>query len=166
MKLGHNSRHPFQASRTAEVDAVFERIRHRTTFAYRDLADLLGPCNSSSYPLIAALRRLAKEGIHFANDPGVGYRRLDDEGKSKRGRHGLAKAGRQVRRTIRVVDTVDEGKLSRQSRPAYWATRALLTTTAKMLHGNSINAATRRAEKQSLVNEEKKRLNAALKAAD
>lgn len=160
--VGHNRGPKWQRDErwAPIVSAMEDRIvAGEAQITYAELSSIAGvPCNSQSWAVRKALANLQKRGVYCDPLPGVGYLRLDNNGKYLGVHKKRRKGYRAVTRAYDAATAVDDAGLSRQARPTHWANMANLQLAKRALHGNAVNAAARK-QSHSLVDEERKQLS-------
>lgn len=110
-----------------ETQAILDLLASKPDrFTYTEIRQLTGVNDLSRLRgyIMTALRRLRKDGVWYASERGIGYRRLDEDGKNPVQAGRLDKIKRHVNRVDKDQDTIHFEGLSHDGKLAFTFTAA------------------------------------------
>ena len=133
-EMSTEARLMMQRLREASLDDVVE---------YRELSTLIGrdvQVRARGQLSTARNRLLRDEGIYFDVIPGVGLKRVGDDGKIEAAKEKRVRVKNMARRTERLLSTVDISKLSNSALIDYNVERSLAGVLAHMTQERKVVA--------------------------
>jgi len=142
---------PEHQHKTETILAMMRATSIGDTLTYQDMRERLNePVASQHYALRCALDDAKDEHMVFVNIPDVGYQRLSDAETATKGvRRHIRKVYRAAKRGLRTAAAIANPMgLTQGERVNWYAQRAVLESIKADAHGNSVNAKTKKTERE------------------